>query len=419
MKRKKENTPREMWIKDDDERLIEIKRTYNTSNWNTIAAIFSEANPRGKKSGKQCRERYRNYISSKVKKKSLTKSEKILFILLHNHYNNRWSEIAKYYIGRNDINIKNFFYCYMRRVLKELRKNPRNAKITCLHWKTLEYYYILHLISLKYLLPLQNTDHNATSGQDKTIHDIVKQNKLNEANVMKYIMNLLKKLDDNKVKLNSPIILQIDSKKFKWNGARKKTLEDILKNQNFGQISSHIIIKIRDAQGNLYPPDSEIIFMKQPNIAQNWWPNLNYPRLRELSSPKERFQRSRTVPKERTPGRSFELAVDTPKDSCIISQVFGVEPCHPIFAPIQTHSFSYSTANPYVLPSRNQPEYFHISPTSLQLRVPSNIVNYRQLNSGLPLTTGKMSITREDRLSPKIEDEMAKGKSKEQEERNK
>lgn len=52
------------------------------------------------RNGKQCRERWHNHLCSKVNKDEWSEKEEAILAEKHIEFGNRWSEIARFLIGR-------------------------------------------------------------------------------------------------------------------------------------------------------------------------------------------------------------------------------------------------------------------------------------------------------------------------------
>jgi len=242
MKRKVPNLPRKMWTKEEDELLTSIVHKHCNLTWNEIAKRIHNSNPMIEKSGKQCRERYRNYLNVNVINKPWTKDEKMLFILLHSTYGNHWREISKFFPERNDLSMKNFFYSYLRKILKRTRNRP---KIFHKPLRLLGYYYIIDLVLTKYIPRLQEKRPAASRiNQDITILNVIRTSGLDESILLRFKNRLIQKFRSKHGPESLPFVLFLDSKRFRWDYSRKKTISDIIKKQKLGDLSQLLRIQI-------------------------------------------------------------------------------------------------------------------------------------------------------------------------------
>ena len=92
---------RHMFTMEEDNRLCELVNEFGDKNWRVISRQMPNRTTR------QCRERYRNYLSPRVKNGPWTQEEDILLEQKYLEYGPRWATIAKFFPSRSDVNIKN------------------------------------------------------------------------------------------------------------------------------------------------------------------------------------------------------------------------------------------------------------------------------------------------------------------------
>lgn len=245
MKRRIKNAPRQMWVAKEDELLLETLRIPAKMTWNQIAEIMNRRDPEVTKTGKQCRERFRNYLDPAILEKPWTKNEKALFVLLHRHYQNHWGEIAKYYTGRSDISIKNLFYAYMRRVLKKVKNGFVLNDITAKPKKVLKMYYILSLINGKYLPTLERTRGEVPEAKnEKIMLELIKAKKVTKDEILSYMNRLISCCEDACKQQGSPLIVEVSLDEMDVDTYLKEALRDILTNLMFDKLSNFLRIKV-------------------------------------------------------------------------------------------------------------------------------------------------------------------------------
>ena len=105
---------RMMWTKAEDEQLQEAVEKYGIKNWSLIASQV----PR--RSGKQCRERYRNHLDKSVKRTPWTQEEDTRLAELHAKYGNAWTKLAEFFEGRTDNCIKNRWNSTIKKRLERM-----------------------------------------------------------------------------------------------------------------------------------------------------------------------------------------------------------------------------------------------------------------------------------------------------------
>lgn len=159
-------SPREeraKWTAEEDSSLISLAITHNARNWNIIAASMNERFPIGKKTSKQCRERWHNCLDLGINHKSWSKWEEAMLIKAHMDYRNRWCDIALRFKGRHNNMIKNRFYSILRKIKNKIRNNDFNAQDQL---ELLEMYYMTSLMISYIRNPRPIEDHRRKRGKD-------------------------------------------------------------------------------------------------------------------------------------------------------------------------------------------------------------------------------------------------------------
>ena len=91
------------WHRDQDALLTKYVNKYGSESWSIIAAHIPG------RSGKQCRERWKNHLDPTLKKAEWTVKEDEILLRAQSRLGNRWSEIAKILGGRPENAVKNRF----------------------------------------------------------------------------------------------------------------------------------------------------------------------------------------------------------------------------------------------------------------------------------------------------------------------
>lgn len=68
------------------------------------------------------RTRWHNHLDPTINKHSWSASEEKRMFEAHQQHGNKWTEIAKLFLGRTDNDIKNHFYSMLRRSLRRINK---------------------------------------------------------------------------------------------------------------------------------------------------------------------------------------------------------------------------------------------------------------------------------------------------------
>ena len=112
---------RHKFTKAEDELLKSLVEKYGESNWVAVSAQMKTRSPR------QCRERYKNYLSPKIKNGPWTPEEEELLVQKVKELGQRWANIALFFEPRSDVNVKNHWTAMMNRQARErnamLKKN--------------------------------------------------------------------------------------------------------------------------------------------------------------------------------------------------------------------------------------------------------------------------------------------------------
>jgi hypothetical protein len=97
----KQCASRHKFLPAEDELLRTLVERYGETNWNLISKFMRRRNAR------QCRERYRNYLSPIFRNVPWTADEERLLIEKVKEHGQKWSVIARSFEARSDVNVKN------------------------------------------------------------------------------------------------------------------------------------------------------------------------------------------------------------------------------------------------------------------------------------------------------------------------
>ena len=104
------------WTREEDEQIIRYVQTHGDKDWAKLALILKG------RTGKQCRERFKNHLDTSVKHTSWTPEEDNMLIDLHNKYGNAWTKISSFFEGRTDNCIKNRWNSTIKKRLERIQK---------------------------------------------------------------------------------------------------------------------------------------------------------------------------------------------------------------------------------------------------------------------------------------------------------
>lgn len=103
------------WQKREDDELFRIITLKGTKQWQEIAESLNEMLG-VQRNGKQCRERWYNFLNPEINRDPFTPDEDLQILRLRKDIGNRWSEIVKLLPGRTENSVKNRFNCMFKKV---------------------------------------------------------------------------------------------------------------------------------------------------------------------------------------------------------------------------------------------------------------------------------------------------------------
>ena len=97
---------------DEDNRLRILVGQFGENSWRVISSYMPSRNVR------QCRERWIKYLNPNVCTSKWTREEDMLLIQKRQELGPKWKDIASFFHGRTDINIKSRFNVLKRRAMR-------------------------------------------------------------------------------------------------------------------------------------------------------------------------------------------------------------------------------------------------------------------------------------------------------------
>jgi hypothetical protein len=92
---------RHMFTLDEDNRLMALVSELGDRDWNQITEKMPNRTTR------QCRERYRNYLSPSLSTLPWSESEDELLMLKVRQFGQKWAQLTQFFVGRSDVSLKN------------------------------------------------------------------------------------------------------------------------------------------------------------------------------------------------------------------------------------------------------------------------------------------------------------------------
>ncbi|KAH0788928.1 Myb-like DNA-binding domain containing protein [Histomonas meleagridis] len=114
--------PKTKFTPEEDEKLKELVANHGENNWYLISELMPGRNTR------QCRERWRYYLSPEVSNAPWTEEEDNLLDEKYRQFGPKWKLIAKFFPKRTDINVKSRWHVHRRREAKKMKKMMENKK---------------------------------------------------------------------------------------------------------------------------------------------------------------------------------------------------------------------------------------------------------------------------------------------------
>jgi hypothetical protein len=116
--RKEKQIIRRKFTPEEDDVLRRIVARLGSNDWNAVAQQFPNRSPR------QCRDRWRNYLSPDVAIGPWSRADEETLLAKVKEMGPRWALIAQQFPGRTDIGVKNH---YISITAKQEKERPMNG----------------------------------------------------------------------------------------------------------------------------------------------------------------------------------------------------------------------------------------------------------------------------------------------------
>ena len=104
------------WTREEDEVILKFVQANGDKYWAKLALLLNG------RTGKQCRERFKNHLDPNLVKNPWTPEEDQQLINLHKQYGNQWTKISSFFEGRTDNCIKNRWNSTLKKRLERIEK---------------------------------------------------------------------------------------------------------------------------------------------------------------------------------------------------------------------------------------------------------------------------------------------------------
>lgn len=144
----------------EDQLLVKLATFYEFRKWNLIAEKLSSTYTL--KSTKQCRERWHTILNPVIKKSSWSFEEERKLLAVHKLMGNKWASIAEILPGRTDNEIKNYFFCKLRKLARNIKNLVLDLKEFTEKEDCNQFAYLLYYFYTYYI----NPSHDDKKGQN-------------------------------------------------------------------------------------------------------------------------------------------------------------------------------------------------------------------------------------------------------------
>ena len=184
-----EKTNKGPWSTKEDKLLNEWIKKNGAKDWHECSKFI------GGRTGKQCREHWKNCLNPEVKKGEWTLEEDLLIMISYNKFKGSWRDMIHLFEGRTENSIKNRFFSQLRKIVLNDNNNIEKKRSSKFN---LDYLLKYHEQGIKYAKL-----------------NYMRKNKMSQEEFKKYLNQLELKMKKTRNKKNNKIILENNLNNFK------------------------------------------------------------------------------------------------------------------------------------------------------------------------------------------------------------
>lgn len=195
----KEIHSRCIWSTEEDELLVSLVSAYGEKKWRLITDAISKKLPQFQtKTPKQCRERWHTHLNPIINDAPWSMEEQSILFREHKIFGNKWAVIAEKLSGRTSNSVKNFFFCKLRKLARNIKNKVCEIEENKTKPEIMQTAYLLSHLYTQYFSYLKKEDlKEAQINGDKYVIDILSKNPDTLHYFMRYTKFFMAELNPN------------------------------------------------------------------------------------------------------------------------------------------------------------------------------------------------------------------------------